>query len=125
MKRTKIQAYMNNGRWLLDCPVCSTPLPAVESGVICPRCHPGMLAKALRPLPNKTFRPVMDVEIVEKTRGEARARGEEYTPDFPRERSEIEKILRARPGTQNMNWIPTETLDDLRAQNREHGDPEE
>jgi hypothetical protein len=122
-----LPCYMNNGRWIMICPCCSTPLPAWETGVVCPHCYPDMMAKALRPLPNRTLRPVVDQELVSAARDAARAKEEEYFPEFPVEREQIEQILRMRPDRKNMNWIPSETLDDLRAQNIEHGDliPEE
>ncbi len=119
----KLTAYMNNGRWLIDCPKCSTPLPAWESGVVCPMCHPGMLARAFQPLSNGFLRPVADIEIVERTKNEARSANEEYGPGFPIERTQIEKILRLRPAPKFMNWIPGESLQDLLNQNIEHGDP--
>jgi hypothetical protein len=119
----KLNPYMNNGRWLLDCPQCSTPLPARESGVVCPRCYPDMLAKALKPLANGTFRPVADVELIGETLTKARRLKEEYFPAFPPEREQIERILRLRPAPKFMNWQPGETLEILRQQNIEHGDP--
>lgn len=119
----QLQAYMNNGRWIITCPCCDTPLPAWESGVVCPRCYPNMLAKALRPLPNGNLRPVQDLELVTAAQESARAADAEYFPIFPADREQIERILRCRPDRKNMNWIFTETLDDLRTQNIEHGDP--
>lgn len=123
MHPRKLAAYMNNGRWLIDCPVCSTSLPAWESGVVCPVCHPGMLARAFQPLLNGTLRPIADIELVEQARNNARRANEEYVPSFPAEHTRIEKILRLRPAPRHMNWVPGETLDDLCRQNIEHGDP--
>lgn len=42
----------------------------------------------------------------------------------PLERAEIERVLlnRPHPSMRNWNWPLPETLDELRAQNREHGD---
>ena len=119
----QLQAYMNNGRWIMACPVCSTPLPCRETGVICPRCYPHVMAKAWRQLPNGDLRPVQDMELVAAAQMDARAKDEEYFPLYPAEREQIERILRCRPDRKNMNWIPSETLADLRAQNIEHGDP--
>lgn len=119
----EITAYMNNGRWILDCPVCSTPLPCRPAGVVCPRCYPNMLAKAYRRLPNGDLRPVVDQELVAKAQADARKADAIYHGVFPAEREQIERILRLRPAPKHMNWISTETLEDLRAQNLEHGDP--
>ena len=116
-------AYMNNGRWIMNCPKCNTPLPCWERGTICPRCHPNMMARALRPLRNGDLRPVPDIELVEQARTKARAAGEEYFPLYPKEKARIEEILRLRPDRKNMNWIPGESCDDLCQQNTDHGDP--
>lgn len=121
----QLTAIMNNGRWIMRCPKDGTYLPAWDTGVICPKCHPGILAKAFEQTKDGLLRPVADVELVEKARNQAREKGEEYFPKYPDERHEIERILRFRPNPANMNWIPSETLDDLRRQNINHGDPVE
>ena len=125
--RTMIPAYMNNGRWILHCPKCATALNAWDSGVICPRCHPGVLAKALQPIKGGLFRAVGDIELIEQARTQARELSEEYFPQYPEEKAAIEKVLRLRPDPRNMNWEPGESVADLRLQNIEHGDrvPEE
>lgn len=119
----QLSAYMNYGRWIMICPRCTTALPAWDTGVVCPKCYPDMMAKAFRPLKNGDLRPVTDVELVEAARSQARAADEEYFPIYPAERGQIEAILRLRPSPANMNWIETETLEDLCNQNLEHGDP--
>jgi hypothetical protein len=118
-----LPAFMNNGRWLILCPQCSTALPAWNTGVICPRCHPQILAKALQPIKGGLFRAVGDPQLIGEAQAEARQLDEEYFPEYPPERAQIEQILRLRPLRQNMNWEPGESLEDLRAQNLEHGDP--
>lgn len=123
MPETRIPVYMNYGRWLLNCPKCNTPLPAWETGVICPRCYPGIMAKALKPIQGGLLRPVTDIELVSAAQNEARSQGEEYFPAFPPERFRIEKILRMRPDVKHMNWVQAETLEDLRKQNLDHDDP--
>lgn len=119
----QLQAYVNNGRWIMDCPTCATPLPARETPVVCPRCHPDMLARAWRQMSNGDLRPVVDYELVAAAQTHAREKDEEYTPIYPAEREQIERILRMRPAPKNMNWIPEETVQDLIDQNVEHGDP--
>lgn len=119
----KITAYMNNGRWLIDCPVCGTPLPGWDIGVICPRCFPGMLARVYQKLPSGLLRPLTDVEIVEQTKTAARNADREYAPLYPVERAQIEKVLQLRKARRFMNWVPSETVQDLIAQNIAHGDP--
>lgn len=41
----------------------------------------------------------------------------------PEERARIEAVLLCRPNVEDRNWEPDETVADLLAQNREHGDP--
>ena len=41
--------------------------------------------------------------------------------DWPEEWVEIEQVLGRRPNRKNRNWLPGETVDDLRAENTEHG----
>ena len=116
-------AYMNYGRWIFHCPRCSSALLASETGVICPVCWPGIRAKAFNRLSNGLFRPVPDTELIEAEQAKAQESGEVYFPIFPKERPDIETILKLRPLTQNMNWEPGETLDILNEQNIAHGDP--
>lgn len=118
-----LNAYMNNGRWIMDCPECSTPLPAWDTGVVCPRCHPDMLAKAFRQMKNGDLRPVVDLELVSAAQAAARELDQEYFPVYPDEREQIERVLRMRPDRKNMNWIASESVQDLIDQNLEHGDP--
>lgn len=40
---------------------------------------------------------------------------------FPERRKQIEGLLLARPVTANRNWLPGETVKDLRRENEEHG----
>jgi hypothetical protein len=117
-----IQAHYRHGRWRMHCPKCGATLPAWEDGVVCPREHPGMMAKALQPIAGGLFRPVPDTELIEQARASAQEKGELYTPAFPAEREQIERILRLRPSPRNMNWDPTETVRDLLVQNIQHGD---
>lgn len=118
-----LNAYMNHGRWLIGCPRCGAALEAEEKGVVCPVCWPAMRAVLYQPVENGLLRKVHDMQTIAETRELARNKKEIWIPIFPDERHEIEEILRCRPLPQNMNWIPSETLDDLRSQNEAHGDP--
>jgi len=40
---------------------------------------------------------------------------------FPKEWEEIEHVLMKRGDPQTRNWLVSETLDDLRLENKEHG----
>lgn len=117
-----VTAYLNWGRWLIDCPTCKTALLAREH-TICLVCFPHIEAKALRDVGGGLLRPVDDVELIEQAREQARKAGAVLEPVYPAERNAIEAILRVRPDRSNFNWLPGETLDDLRLQNIQHGDP--
>ena len=54
------------------------------------------------------------------TRAAAVEAGQEYEVEYPAERVAIEAALRPRP-VENMNWYPGETVEDLIAENIEHG----
>lgn len=114
--------FMNHGRWLMYCPKCESPLPAVEGGIICPVCWPNIRARAFKQGPDGLFRPVADTAKVEQARAAAAAAGEIYTPVYPENRAEIERVLRSRK-QRNMNWEPGESLSYLLADNIQHGDP--
>lgn len=114
---------MNHGRWIVRCPRCNNHLQVDERDVICPVCWPGMKAKLYQPVENGLLRPVHDMQTIERTREQARQRGEVYLPEFPAERQEIEEILRCRRNIANMNWIPSETVQFLIDENVAHGDP--
>jgi hypothetical protein len=117
-----VQAFLNHGRWLVTCPDCGVALLA-QPELVCPVCFPSIQAKAFQPIQGGLLRPVDDVEIIERTRLQAREAGRELNPIYPVERQQIEKILRQRPSRANFNWVPGETLEILRQQNRDHGDP--
>lgn len=117
------QAFMNHCRWIFRCPRCQTALEAKEEGVVCGVCWPQARATALTQTADNLLRPVPDRELRSKALEEARQAGEMWMPTFPAERSEIEAILRMRPLPSQMNWSPVETVEDLRQQNLERGDP--
>lgn len=117
------KAFMNFGRWAFRCPRCLTALEAKEEGVVCGVCWPQVRALAFVTTSDHLMRPVPDRELRAQAVKEATEAGEFWKPVFPAERSEIEAILRMRPDIANMNWIPSETLDDLIQQNIAYGDP--
>jgi hypothetical protein len=123
MAKHDLNAYLNHGRWIIHCPRCDTALPAKEEGMVCPICWPGVNAKALQPIPGGLFRPVADAELINQVKAKAKAKGELYAPVFPAEKEEIEKIVRMRPKVYHVNWTPGETVEQLRQQNIERGDP--
>lgn len=114
-------AYMNWGRWLVNCPDCGSALHA-GARLVCPVCFPNVRAKAFKPAPGGLFRPVPDVELIAQATAQAEKAGKVIVPVFPDERAEIERVLRGRKA-RNMNWEPGESLEYLIADNIEHGDP--
>lgn len=88
-----LQAWINRGVWCVSCPDCPEVMPA-EPGVpfFCPSCL------------NK---------------------GNHYAAravSFPNDKAEIERILNMRFDKETQNWLLTETVADLIAQNKEHGE---
>lgn len=89
-----VNAYVNHGRWLVDCPQCNT-------GWLVRRDTPLMLfdAKA-RPAPRCKC-------------------GYELTPLFPVDYEAINEALAERRHAVNRNWYPHEDVIDLLAQTLE------
>lgn len=91
----RLVARVDHGRWVADCPACN-------SGV------------ALTPGVNEAF-------------CFGQGCGHRFTViEWPAasDVEEIERTLRARPKIVTRNWAPTETLTNLRAENRAHRLPE-
>jgi len=91
-----VNAYINHGRWVVGCDVCASAVVADPEDplFVCPTCGGG-----------GTWRQVIFPATAEK--------------------EQIERLLLRRTGFRNAapnrNWTPGETLDKLRAENREHG----
>lgn len=87
----EINAYVNHGRWVADCPCCSGAMivdPA-DPFFFCPECR--MQGKGW------------------------------YYVEFPADLLTIERLLTARPDIHTRNWRPGETMDRLSLENRSHG----
>jgi hypothetical protein len=85
-------AYVNHGRWVVECPVCGggERVPTAE----------GSPTTILCQVP---------------------ACGTELGVIFPEKRAQIESVLLLRENLVNRNWSPGETVADLEAENVEHG----
>lgn len=122
-KITKINAFMNHARWVVVCPRCHTAQMAEGDELICGVCFPQVRAKALQPIEGGLFRTVPDAVLIAGARKQAHEQGEAYAIVYPADKSVIESIVRQRARVQDINWHPGETVDDLKEQNRSHGDP--
>lgn len=91
--RGVVYAYVNRSSWAVNCPFCRDALVAQPGEPFyCRNC------------------------LMQANGGYAR---EVYFPD---ERAEIERILLLRANPDTRNWAPHETVDDLKAENLEHGE---
>jgi len=90
-----VQAYaeVNHGRWTIRCPWCVTchNASAEDHRFFCTHCSNGA------------------------------GGGQWVSVIWPEERDEIETLLGNRPLPEQRNWVPTETVEDLRRENIEHG----
>jgi hypothetical protein len=115
-----IQVFINHGRYLARCPKCENvhTVEAATRTLVCPVCWPGLLAQKMHidKFGAQVLMPHFD--MIFETRDKAIAAGEEYALEFPP--ADVMTILRPR-NIENMNWLPGETLDDLRGENKEHG----
>lgn len=101
-------ARVNHGNWIASCTCGAPPRPDI----------PG--------LPNPGMVVFLDVPLGWCVRCGNKAWGGGWRPvtiPSPDERALIEAVLDCRPNVGDRNWEPSETVADLVAQNREHGDP--
>ena len=91
----KLQARVNHGRWLADCPQCGGAEIA----------RPDRLFKCQSGYTGFNGEPVMCGFTAEI--------------EFPNEKAVIESLLGSR-SIQNQNWLPGETLAHLMKENTEH-----
>ncbi len=120
--KTRGIAYVNHGRWLVDCPECGAPVPfdPKDGAAVCGVCFPGITAMAFAKRMDKYGRelyvPVPDTE----KREEAMKKAKSFKPVMPDDWKSLYEELRKRH-ISKMNWLPGETLNDLRAENILHG----
>jgi hypothetical protein len=88
-----LQAFVNDGRWIVQCPDCNGAQPAFD-GELLYMCH-----------------GCWNISTQHKWR----------RVTFPPDRVDIEGALEIRPLSQNRWWKPPETLQDLRDENSGHG----
>jgi len=116
-----LQAYYNHGRWMADCPICGNPFELLDGGtLICSHCWPGLRAVKFVTDEYGALVQAPHTDKIFDTRAAAVEAGQEYEVEYPAERVAIEAALRPRP-VENMNWYPGETVEDLIAENIEHG----
>ena len=87
-----VEARLNHGRWIADCPDCAGAqfVDETEPIFFCLAC------------------------------GNVEARGQFRRVKFPRDKAKIEGRMNARPML-NRNWEIRETIEDLDAENERHG----
>jgi hypothetical protein len=93
-KGKPIKAFINHGNWMATCDDCPAPSTLfAEPGLpfFCTNCQNVMNGGQARPV------------------------------EFPENRNEIEAVLLARDFPQNRNWLPGETIEELKTENRAHG----
>ena len=124
----KIQAYINHGRWIANCPQCAelglTAAQIVQPGdvFVCSEEYSDMLAKTLVPNPRipGAFNSVPDHVLREQAKQQAIAAGNAYEVVFPANKVRIEGELRKRPAHAR-NWDPATTLEELQDENNRNG----
>lgn len=121
-----IITYYNRGRWIATCPVCREALEVKrgQSTFICTVCFPALRAMGYTQHTDKRgkviLRPCPDVDARAAAKAKAEQAGRVYRLIFPGDAKDMEKVMRKRP-LDKRNWIPGETLQDLKAQNMAHG----
>jgi hypothetical protein len=126
-----VMARLNHGRWIVDCPDFPGPTSGhaheVDTGVAtfaCSKCYPGLRANAVRLVEKGPsaglHRVVPDPELRQEAFTKATGDDKVYKIIWPDDPKDILDILRYRR-IENMNWEPGETLDFLKAENKQHG----
>lgn len=121
----KVEAYLNHGRWVCDCPKCGklgatlaepkpseSPYSAVNGLYICPNCYPDMVVIRKRTSAGVVFNE--DSRVIARAR--AKQNNEIYEVIFPSNKKEIEEIVRVRR-LDYQNWQPGETIKFLKEEN--------
>lgn len=94
----KATAYVNHGRWIIDCPDdgCHAGLKAIDTGIAC---------------------DCMDEVVCDHP---AIPHGLAIDITYPDQQDEITRLLDLRPKRGNRNWTPGETVAELKAENVTH-----
>jgi len=122
-----VQARLNWGRWIVECPkphglLDSTALevdPLRDRTFICPACHPKTIAQFVGAV-NGKIQAVPDISARKTGRLLAEKAGDVYEIEYPKDMDKIEQTLAVR-AKENRNWEPGETLTALKRENKEHG----
>lgn len=138
-KVKKVKAQYNHGRWIVPCPDCGLtgaglPVSAEDAKLgeefLCGEEFPDKYATLYQRIDvrhgkKKAVRYARVPDVIAQAQAWDRARdlGRVYKVSFPRNRKEIERIVRMRPA-KNQNWEPGETVSFLRSENAKHGVPE-
>lgn len=89
-------AYVNHGRWIVDCPFCTSAQIAAKT--------------------DHRFLCAGDGGC-----GNAQVGGAFVNVTWPKDTDKIEAVLCLRADPNTRNWLPGETVKDLRRENVEHG----
>lgn len=111
----KVQAYLNHGRWLVDCPKHgrngTLEVQVTDTEYIAPCCYPGVIAQFTGMVKNRV-QSVPDISARATAHARARTDGEVYEIAFPENMNEIMDALRGQPVTMQ-NWVSGDSIEFL------------
>jgi len=117
-----VKAYINHGRWLVDCPKHGTAgameVTEKQTEYIPPCCYPQSIA-SFQAVKKGRIQRVADISARATAQRLAKEADEIYTIVFPEKIAEIKTIMDARP-IHNRHWT-TETIAALKKENKAHG----
>jgi hypothetical protein len=117
-----VKAYMNHGRWLVDCPKHGTAgameVTERDTEYIAPCCYPKIIA-TFTGVVKGSLKHVPDVSARATARNMAKQADEIYMIVFPEKLAELKAIMDARP-LNNRHWT-NETIAALKKENKAHG----
>lgn len=131
----KIQARLEQGRWLADCPKCNgAELVYPGESFVCGNVEceignyeifklQGQIRRAKAAGKRMLFDDVLGVPMAqaEKVLSEKMKQAKLLTVIFPADKSKIDIVTVKRPYPENRNWYPWESLKDLQKENALHG----
>lgn len=119
----QVQAYLNAGRWLVDCPKHgrngAMEVTLTDTEYIAPCCYPGVIAQYTGVVKGRIAN-VPDISRRATARNLARSNGEIHEIVFPEDAATILETVGLRM-VQNQNWVPGESVDFLLEENLANG----
>ena len=115
-----LKARLNHGRWIVDCPDCTSACLAIPGQDFFCMDEALAAARAEFDLEGRDKLTIPSHEFLARAY-KMSAGLTHYPVKFPPDKDAIDDLMTLRPNDENKNWEPGETLADLRRENKAHG----